>query len=114
MIKPGSKVVILPLPHGVKPYSLLVELFIRWLPKFDGKTVYEVKDIAESISGDTIVVLTQCIGVIDGSEIGIDIKYVREVETGGQCAIEELVEQAMKEAEKDSTPLEKEKILETA
>lgn len=73
----GSIVVILPpgaTPHpSMKPY-------IKWLPLEDEKTEYMIRDMAPwSDDGHTVIFEEGVIGTLDGDEIGVWSKYLREV-----------------------------------
>lgn len=79
-MKPGSLVVVLPLGDW-KKYSDLNNWDIKWLPVNNEKDIHVLRTVNES---DDIVYVTFEEGIIgynhDGSELGINSQFVREVE----------------------------------
>lgn len=103
MIKVGSKVVVLPeasCPIGAQSNGIT----IIWMPRCDKKTVYTVRSIVTNPFDDkqTVVYLEE--GVIGYNnnvrlELGIELENVKEVETGGEDAIADLIKQVTSDPE---------------
>lgn len=78
-MEPGSIVVVLPCKDKIQPKFLP---FLKWFPTDDEKTPYMLKTIRPD-HGEVFVTFEE--GVIglctDGSEIELNIKYVREIES---------------------------------
>jgi len=89
-MKPGSLVVIIKQPEAPGRPS------VKWLPVGDGETIYTVRSIEEDDDEPEPGVLFEE-GVIgyseDGSEYGVFISFVKEIQPPEEVSISALMEE---------------------
>lgn len=84
-MKPGSIVVVLPIGPTPPQYT------IKWLPKDDEKTEYVIRSIH---STNTVTFEEGVIGKCDNIELGLNIKFVREVQPPEEVDIQALLKES--------------------
>ena len=73
-MKVGSIVVVIPNPMQANP-----DTPVKWLPKDDGETPYEIRGFGYSSFGQIAFFQEGVIGMNAGREVGITIKVLKEI-----------------------------------
>ena len=87
-MKPGSLVVV------IRPVNTGGDPGVKWVPVGDNETPYVVREIRECPTGLGVMFEEGVIGLNpDGSEWGLDIKLVREIQPPEEVSISALMEE---------------------